>query len=74
MPPVDLGMHFPGVGVLPRLKLHPQVARRMLLEGYRFTGQEALEDGIVDAIAPPDKMLEVALGLGKKWARKGKAG
>lgn len=25
MPPVNLGLHFPGIGALPRLKLSPQV-------------------------------------------------
>lgn len=74
MPPVDLGMHFPGMGILPRLKLHPPVARKLLLEGHRFTAKEALADGLVDAIAPPDKYLDVALELAKKWAPKGKAG
>ncbi|KAL2815245.1 ClpP/crotonase-like domain-containing protein [Aspergillus cavernicola] len=74
MPPVDLGMHFSGVGILPRLKLHPQIARKVLLEGHRFTAKEALTDGVVDAIAPPDRMLDVALELAHKWAPKGKAG
>ncbi|KAL4866588.1 hypothetical protein BDV12DRAFT_210403 [Aspergillus spectabilis] len=74
MPPIDLGMHFSGMGILPRLKLQPQIARKVLLEGHRFTAKEALADGLVDAIAPPDRMLDVALGLGNKWAPKGKAG
>lgn len=74
MPPVDLGMYFPGVGILPRLKLQPQVARKVLLEGHRFTGQEALEDRLVDAIAEPDKMMGAALELANKWAPKAKAG
>ncbi|KAF4236385.1 hypothetical protein CNMCM6457_002367 [Aspergillus fumigatiaffinis] len=74
MPPVDLGMHFSGMGILPRLKLHPQIARKVLLEGHRFTAKEAMTDGLVDAIAPPDRMLDVALELANKWAPKGKAG
>jgi enoyl-CoA hydratase/carnithine racemase len=74
MPPVDLGMHFSGMGILPRLKLHPQVARKVLLEGHRFTAKEAMTDGLVDAIAPPERMLDAALELAKKWAPKGKAG
>lgn len=61
MPPVNLGLHFPGIGSLPRLKLRPQVARKMLLEAHRWTGKEALEDGIADAIAEPSEMLDVAL-------------
>lgn len=63
MPPVNLGLHFDGIGSLPRLKLQPKIARKMLLEAHRWTGEGAYEDGIVDAVAPPDKMLEVAVKL-----------
>lgn len=72
MPPVNLGLHFPGIGTLPRLKLHPQIARKMLLEAHRWTGKEALKDGIVDAIAEPDKMFDVAMELARTWAPKAK--
>lgn len=74
MPPVNLGLHFPGIGALPRLKLRPQVARRMLLEADRWTGEQALADGIVDEIAEPDKMLDTALNLAKRLAPKAKMG
>jgi len=74
MPPVNLGLHFPGIGALLRLKLHPQVARKMLLEAHRWTGKEALKDGVVDAVAEPDKMLDVALDLARQWAPKAKMG
>lgn len=74
MPPVDLGLHFHGIGALPRLKTNPKIARKMLLEAHRWTGKEALEDGIVDAIAEPDKMFDVALELAQKWAPKAKGG
>lgn len=74
MPPVDLGMHFDGIGTLPRMKLHPQVARKMLLEGHRWTGTEALKDGVVDYIAEPGRMLDVALDVANKWAPKAKMG
>lgn len=59
---------------LIRAKLGPQVRRKVLLEAHRYTGVEALEDGIVDAVAPPEKMLDVALGLAKKWQSKAKMG
>lgn len=74
MPPVNLGLHFDGIGSLPRLKLRPQIARKMLLEAHKWTGKEALEDGIVDAIAEPKQMLDVALELGNKVAPKAKMG
>jgi len=73
-PPVDLGLHFEGIGALPRLKLHPKVARKMLLEAHRWTGETALADGIVDEIAPPEKMFDVALELAQRWAPKAKMG
>ncbi|KAF7197177.1 Enoyl-CoA delta isomerase 3, partial [Pseudocercospora fuligena] len=74
MPPVNLGLHFPGIGALPRLKLRPQIARKMLLEAHKWTGQQAYEDGIVDEIAEPEKMLDVALDLARKMAPRAKMG
>jgi enoyl-CoA hydratase/carnithine racemase len=62
------------MGSLPRLKLRPQIARKMLLEAHKWTGQDALTDGVVDAIAAPEEMFEVALGMAKKWAPKAKMG
>lgn len=59
-PPVNLGLQFDGMGSLLRLKLAPKTARKMLLEAHRWTGKEALADDIVDAIAPPNEMLDVA--------------
>jgi enoyl-CoA hydratase/carnithine racemase len=46
----------------------------MLLEAHRWTGEEALADGLVDCIASPDKMFDAALELARKWAPKAKAG
>ena len=74
MPPVNLGLHFPGIGALPRLKLRPQVARKMLLEAHRWTGKEAMEDGVVDAVAEPEEMFEAALKVAREWAPKAKMG
>jgi enoyl-CoA hydratase/carnithine racemase len=62
------------MGSLPRSKLAPKVARKMLLEAHKWTGEEALADGLVDAIAPPEKMFEVALEVARKWAPKAKMG
>ena len=74
MPPVNLGLHFPGIGFLPRLKLRPQIARKMLLEAHKWTGKEALEDGIVDEIAEPSEMLDVALKKAKEIQGRAKMG
>ena len=74
MPPVNLGLHFDGIGTLPRLKLRPQIARKMLLEAHRWTSKEALADGVVDIIAEPDVMFEEALEVARQWAPKAKMG
>ena len=74
MPPANLGLHFDGMGSLLRAKLAPQVARKVLLEAHKFTGKEAFQDGIVDAIAEPEQMLDVALEWAEKWKSKAKMG
>ncbi|EEH05698.1 enoyl-CoA hydratase/isomerase [Histoplasma capsulatum G186AR] len=74
MPPVNIGVHFPGIGYLARLKLRPEIAREMLLEAHKWTGKGALEDGIVDQIAEPEDMLDAAIEIARKWAPKAKMG
>ena len=74
MPPVNLGLHFDGIGALARLKLRPQVARQVLLEAKRFTGIEALEAGIVDEVATPDEMEAVAVRAAKQHAHRATMG
>jgi len=74
MPPVNLGLHFDGIGSLPRLKLRPQVARKMLLEAHKWTGKEALEEGIVDAVAEPGVMFEQAIELARSVRGRAKMG
>lgn len=71
MPPVNLGLHFDGMGSLLRQKLSPQVARKILLEAHKYTGLEALQDGIVDAVAPPQELNDLAMEWANRW--KGKA-
>lgn len=74
MPPINLGLHHDGIGSLPRLKLAPKVARKVLLEAHRFKAPEAFEDGIVDVIVPPEEMFEKALEMAEKWKSKAKMG
>lgn len=74
MPPIELGLHFDGIGALPKAKLAPKTVRKLLWEAHRFTGKEALEYGIVDAVAPADKLFDASLALAKKWAPKAKMG
>lgn len=68
MPPVNLGLQFDGIGLLPRLKTNPQIARKMLLEGHRWTGETALADGIVDQVAEPADMEREAVKLASTHA------
>ena len=68
MPPVNLGLHFEGIGALPRLKLAPQVARRMLLEAHKWTGEEARRDGIVDEAVGPEEMWGRAVEVAESHA------
>jgi len=74
MPPINLGLHHPGMGSLLRAKLPPSVRRKVLLEAHRYTAMEALKDGIVDAAASPDEMFDVAMELARKWKAKAKMG
>lgn len=74
MPPVNLGLHFDGIGALPKLKLAPRVARKMLLEAHRWTGKEALQDGIVDEIAEPERMEGRAIQIAKEHSGRAKMG
>lgn len=74
MPPVNLGLHHPGMGTLLNAKLAPQVRRKVLLEAHKYTANEAFADGIVDAAVPPEEMFDVALKLAEKWKSKAKMG
>lgn len=46
----------------------------MLLQAHRWTGPEALKDGIVDFVAGPEEMFEVAMRVARQWAPKAKMG
>lgn len=74
MPVAELGLHFDGMGALLRSKLTPQTARKVILQGHKFTSSEALADGIVDEIAPPEEMLERALAVAEREKSKAKMG
>ena len=74
MPPVNAGLHHDGMGSLIRAKLAPRVARKVLLQAHRYTGREALEDGIVDEIAEPEAVLDTAVQCAERWKVKSKMG
>lgn len=74
LPAIDLGLSFPGMVVLPRLKLSPDVARKMVLEAHRWTPEAALRDGIVDLVVGETEMVDQAKEVAEKWKVKAKAG
>jgi len=74
MPPVNAGLHHPGMGSLLRTKLNPLIRRKVLLEAFKYTANEAAKDGIIDVAAPPENMLDVALEYAQKWKSKAKMG
>jgi enoyl-CoA hydratase/carnithine racemase len=74
MPPVNLGLHFDGIGYLPRLKLRPQIARKMLLEAYKWTAEEAVKDGVIDEAVEPENMMSRAIELARNLAPRAKMG
>ncbi|MDC0215004.1 enoyl-CoA hydratase/isomerase family protein [Gammaproteobacteria bacterium] len=61
---VKLGLHQ-GFGITQTLPLliGQQKANDMLLSGRRISGQEALEIGLLDELAPEDKVRQRALAL-----------
>ncbi|HVN27459.1 MAG TPA: enoyl-CoA hydratase/isomerase family protein [Candidatus Binataceae bacterium] len=66
---VKIGFH-PGFGLthtLPRLIGH-QKAALMFLTGRRINGEEALEWGLADVLAEPDKLREAATALAAEIA------
>jgi enoyl-CoA hydratase/carnithine racemase len=70
---LDLGVPLkPAMSSIFRQKLSPQVYKLMVLEAKRFSGKEALEGGIVDALGG----MEECLGLVKerKLTEKAKTG
>ncbi|KAI7879938.1 ClpP/crotonase [Lichtheimia hyalospora FSU 10163] len=64
----------PGMAGLLRYKMSPKTFRDMVLQGHRFTAKEALENDLVDEIAPEKEVLDKAKALALKWAPKAKAG
>jgi len=66
---VKLGFH-PGFGIthtLPRI-IGQQRAALMCMTGRRVTGEQALEWGLADAIAPLDGLLDAAVALANEIA------
>lgn len=71
--PANISLHFDGIGALPKAKLVPKVAQKLLLEAHKNISKEALEDGTVDDMAPPVEMFNMAVPYAEKWWGKAKA-
>lgn len=64
----------PGMAGILRYKMSPKTFRDMVLQGHRFTAQQALDQDLVDIICPGTEVLAQAKELALKWAPKAKAG
>lgn len=71
MPEVELGM-IPGAGGtqrLPRL-IGAAKAKEMIFTGESISAEEAYRIGLVNKVVPPEKLIDEAMTLGAKLARK----
>ncbi|KAI9499387.1 ClpP/crotonase-like domain-containing protein [Zychaea mexicana] len=64
----------PGMAGLLRCKMAPHTFRNMVLQGHRFSAQQALDEKLVDVICPGDQVLGKAKELALQWAPKAKSG
>ncbi|KAG0169348.1 hypothetical protein DFQ28_003707 [Apophysomyces sp. BC1034] len=72
---VDLPASLPpGMCAVIREKLTPTTFRNMVLQGHRFSSQEALDQNIVDIICPEKEVFSKAKELALKWAPKAQSG
>lgn len=70
---LDLGVPLkPAMSSVFRQKLTPQVYKAMVLEAKRFSGKEALEGGIVDALGGTEETMKFVEE--KQLARRSKTG
>lgn len=71
LPEVDAGIAIsPGLIDLTRARLAPQTAHEALTAGRRYTAAEALEVGIVDALAPADGVVAKAASIARELGGK----
>jgi enoyl-CoA hydratase/carnithine racemase len=70
-PEISLGI-IPGWGGTQRLprKVGPSKAKQMILTGERISAREAEKIGLVNIIAPPERLEEVTMELAKKLISK----
>ncbi|CAG8819109.1 22866_t:CDS:2, partial [Cetraspora pellucida] len=64
----------PGMAAIIRTKMTPKIYRDCILQAHRFSGQDALNQGLVDIIAPEKDVLPKAKELALKWSKYASAG
>jgi len=69
LPEVRAGVPFPaGALAVARAELSPTLARRMVLCDLRLSPAEALAQGVIDALHPPEQLLDAALETAARLA------
>jgi enoyl-CoA hydratase/carnithine racemase len=71
LPEVDLGMPLrPGMNAVVKARLPKATFHESIVTGKRYAAEEALEKGIVDAIAAEDEVLPRAIELAEQHVGK----
>ena len=71
LPEVDINIPFTkGMSLLVQSRLTPAVARDVMMTGRRYTAEEALASGIVDATAAEDQVVPEAIERARALAGK----
>ena len=71
LPEVDINIPFTkGMSLLVQARLTPSVARDVMMTGRRYTAEESLAAGIVDATASEDQVLAQAIERAQALAGK----
>ncbi|KAF0534788.1 ClpP/crotonase [Gigaspora margarita] len=64
----------PGMAAIIRIKMTPKTYRDCMIQAHRFTGPDALDQGLVDIIASENDVLPKAKELALKWSKRASAG
>ncbi|CAG8526400.1 3283_t:CDS:2 [Gigaspora rosea] len=64
----------PGMAAIIRIKMTPKTYRDCMIQAHKFTGPDALDQGLVDIIASENDVLPKAKELALKWSKRASAG
>jgi enoyl-CoA hydratase/carnithine racemase len=71
MPEIDMKAFLhPGMTALIQARLPHQSAHELIVTGMRYPAERALEQRIVDRVAPESELLPNALAMAAEWAAK----